>query len=117
MKTAAYKKRLEEEKVNLESRMGSVGQRNPAVPNDWEIARTEENGEADLVDQADVVVVREQNVAILNDLEARYDSVLAALEHIEKGTYGTCRVCGKKIEEARLDADPAAATCKEHLNG
>ncbi len=115
MTTPVYQKRLEEEKERLESRMGSVGQRNPAVPNDWEIAPTTDSGEADLVDQADIVVEREQKAAILHDLEARYDAVLAALERLGKGTYGTCAICGKKIEEARLAADPAATTCREHM--
>ncbi len=115
MNTSVYKDHLEEEKARLESRMESVGQRNPAVPNDWEVAATEDRGEADLVDQADVVVEHEQNAAILNDLEARYGAVLAALGRIATGTYGTCTVCGEPIEEARLAADPAAPTCRAHL--
>ncbi len=117
MNTDTYRKRLETEKAALETRMASVGQRNPAVPGDWEPVPTERGGESDLADQADVIVSREENTAILADLEARYDTVLAALERFEKGTYGVCRVCGKKIETARLDADPAAMTCKAHLNG
>jgi RNA polymerase-binding transcription factor DksA len=117
MKTDAFRERLEEEKVRLETRMASVGKRNPAVPNDWEPVPSELGAEADLADQADVIVSREENTAILADLEARYDAVLAALTRIEKGTYGICSVCGGKIEEARLDADPAAETCKAHLHG
>lgn len=95
--------------------MGSVGRRNPAVPGDWESIPSEMGTEADLVDQADVVTSRETNNAILADLEARYDTILLALERIEKGTYGKCEVCGKKIEEARLEADPTATTCVKHL--
>ena len=57
----------------------------------------------------------EENAAILAELEARYDQVLDALKRIDAGTYGTCRICGKEIEEARLAADPAATTCKEHV--
>ena len=40
----------------------------------------------------------------------------AALEKMEKGTYGICEVCNKPIEEDRLEANPAAKTCKEHMN-
>jgi RNA polymerase-binding transcription factor DksA len=115
MQKATLAKRLEEEKARLEMRMSSVGQRNPAVPNDWEPVPTERGGESDLADQADIVVSREENAAILADLEARYDAVLEALERMQKGTYGTCGVCGKKIEAARLEADPAARTCKAHM--
>lgn len=115
MKIEHFKKKLEEEKVKLESQMGSIGRRNPAVPNDWEVAPSEAGAEPDLVDQADVIVSREGNAAILADLEARYDTILTALSRIEKKTYGKCEVCGGKIEEARLEADPAATTCVEHL--
>ena len=37
--------------------------------------------------------------------------VEAALSKMEKGTYGICEKCGAKIEEARLEADPAATLC------
>lgn len=115
MKTEHFKKKLEEEKLKLESEMGKIGQRNPLVPNDWEPAPMEENTESDIADQADIIVNRENSVAILGDLESHYDTILAALSRIEKGTYGKCEVCGEKIEEARLEADPAATTCIKHL--
>ncbi len=115
MKTEPFKKELEAEKTRLESEMGTVGRRNPSVPDDWEPIPSEIGMEADLADQADVVMSREGNAAILADLEARYDTVLSALVRIEKNTYGICEVCGEKISEARLTADPAATTCVEHL--
>lgn len=115
MKTEHFKKKLEVAKAKLETEMGSVGRRNPAVPNDWEPTPPEIGMEADLADQADVVMGRESNAAILADLEARYDTIVGALSRIEKKTYGKCEVCGTTIEEARLEADPAATTCMEHL--
>lgn len=115
MHTENFKQKLEEEKVRLESEMGSVGRRNTAVPNDWEVLPSEIGVEADVVDQADVVIGNESNAAILADLEARYDTVLGALARIENDTYGVCEVCGGVIEEGRLAADPAATTCVAHL--
>jgi DnaK suppressor protein len=115
MKTEHFRKKLEAEKTKLESEMGNIGRRNPAVPNDWESIPSETGTEPDLADQADVVMSRESNAAILADLEARYDTVLAALSRIEKKTYGKCEVCGDLIGEARLEADSAATTCVEHL--
>lgn len=115
MRTELFKKKLEAEKEKLEREMGSVGRRNPAVPGDWEPMPSETGMEADLADQADVVMGRESNAAILADLEARYDTVLSALARIDDRAYGKCEVCGKAIEEARLAADPAAVTCVEHL--
>lgn len=115
MKTEHFRKKLEAEKARLEEELKSVGRRNPAVPGDWEPIPSEVGMEPDIIDQADVVMSREGNAAILADLEARYDTTLEALERIEKGTYGKCEVCGKRIEEKRLEADPAATTCIEHL--
>lgn len=115
MKTEHFRKKLEAEKTRLESEMGNIGRRNPSVPDDWEPMPAETGTEADLIDQADVVTSREGNAAILADLEARYDTILSALLRIEKKTYGKCEVCNKKIEEARLEADPAATTCVKHL--
>lgn len=115
MKTEHFRKKLEAEKVKLETEMGGIGRRNPAVPNDWESMPSEIGTESDLVDQADVVTSHETNNAILADLEARYDTVLEALARLEKRTYGICDVCGEKIEEERLEADPAATTCKKDL--
>lgn len=115
MKTEHFRKKLEAEKVKLETEMGGVGRRNLSVPGDWEAIPSETGTEADLIDQADVVTSRETNTAILADLEARYDSILSALSRIEKKTYGKCEVCGEKIEEERLEADPAATTCKKDL--
>lgn len=37
-----------------------------------------------------------------------------ALSRIENGTYGECEVCGKVIEEKRLEALPYATLCMEH---
>ena len=115
MRTEHFKQALEAEKAKLESEMSDIGRKNPAVPGYWEPLQSEMGVEADLVDQADVVVNRDTTSAIFADLEARYDTVLAALARIEKGAYGICEVCGGAIEEARLAADPAATTCVKHL--
>jgi len=115
MKTEHFKKKLEEEEARVEAEMVSVGRKNPAVPDDWEPIPSEVGAEADLADQADVVMSLGSNAAILADLEARYDTILQALGRIEKGTYGKCEVCAKPIITARLEADPAATTCTDHM--
>ena len=115
MRLKHFKQKLEADKEKLESEMGSVGRRNPSVPGDWESVPSEIGMESDLADQADVVMSRESNTAILADLEARYDTIVSALKRIEKGDYGKCEVCGDKIEDARLEADPSATTCTKNL--
>lgn len=115
MKKEHFRKKLESEKAKLEAEMVSVGRKNPGVPGDWESVPSEVGMESDLADQADVVMSRESNTAILADLEARYDTVLDALKRIEKDKYGKCEVCNGKIEEDRLEADSTATTCIKHL--
>ena len=116
MNTDVYEARLKEEEKHLETQLGTVGRRNPGNPNDWEALPPETGQEADPNDVAELIEGYEGNTAILKDLEARYNEVKAALERIENGTYGVCRVSGEPIEEARLNADPTARTCKAHLN-
>jgi len=115
MKIEHFKKKLEEDKLRLEIELENIGRRNPAVPDDWEMMPMETDNESDIVDQAGVVTDRENDIAVLADLESRYDSILSALSRIEKKTYGKCEVCGKEIREDRLEADPSATTCIEHL--
>jgi RNA polymerase-binding transcription factor DksA len=115
MDTAEAKKRLAEEKASLEKELPAVGaKKNPAVPGDFEPADESREDEADLLDVAKNAQEFEENEGVERDLEARYDAVLAALERIEAGTYGTCMVCGEAIEPERLAADPAATTCIAH---
>jgi len=114
--TTAYKTKLEDEKQVLETEMGSVGRRNPGNPGDWEAAATDVEKEPDVLDQAVALDEFQENAAILTDLEIRYSQVLEALARIADGSYGICTEGGEEIETARLDADPAAATCKAHMN-
>lgn len=111
-----FKGRLAAEKETLEAELATVGRRNPSNPADWEPVPQEVGQEADPNDQADLMEGLGENAAILTDLENRYNDVLGALERIEKGTYGTCLIGGEAIEEDRLEAEPAARTCKAHLN-
>ncbi len=117
MNTDHFRERLIEEQTTLEAELQSVGRRNPENPNDWEALPQETGQESDPNDAADLITHYEDNTAILKDLEIRYNEVRTALARIENGTYGTCVVSGDPIEEDRLEANPAAKTCKQHLNG
>lgn len=44
-------------------------------------------------------------------LRAEIQQIRLALLRIERGTYGTCAVCGKEIGEKRLKARPIATRC------
>lgn len=44
-------------------------------------------------------------------LAERINRLTEALRRFDAGTYGTCEVCGERIEAARLEALPEATTC------
>jgi RNA polymerase-binding transcription factor DksA len=115
--TTQYKALLESEEATLISELNSVGARNPNTPGDW-VGKPDDVGSehADKNDVADNIEQFESNAAVVNELEVRLNSVQAALKRITDGTYGTCEISGKPIEEDRLRANPAARTSKEYMN-
>ncbi|WP_308282673.1 TraR/DksA family transcriptional regulator [Pseudonocardia nigra] len=42
--------------------------------------------------------------------------VVEALERLDDGSYGRCAVCGRDIDDERLEARPEVATCREHAD-
>jgi RNA polymerase-binding transcription factor DksA len=116
--TNNLKSKLLEEKARLEGELSSVGHRNPEIAGDWEpSAPNLNNPTADVNDVADSMEAFEGNSAIEVELEARLLEIDAALARIDAGAYGVCRICGEKIEAARLEANPSAPTCIAHREG
>jgi RNA polymerase-binding transcription factor DksA len=112
----SFKSALEKERALLEKELETLGTRNPSNPSDWIPAKPQgDEFGADRNDNADIIEDMEDNNASLNELEGRLNTVIAALAKIEEGTYGLCEVCGADIEPDRLAANPAAPTCKAHM--
>lgn len=112
------KSMLLDEKARLESELSHVGFKNPEIEGDWQPAPTDLNEPAaDINDTASGIEVFENNAAVEVELEARLLEVDAALVRMEANTYGNCRVCNNPVEDARLHANPAAATCIAHREG
>jgi DnaK suppressor protein len=111
-----FKEKLIAEKAILEGELNALGKQSPN--GDWSaVPQVQENGaESDEVDQADFVEDFESKIARLGSLETRYNEIVRALERIETGTYGRCMKSGVLIEEDRLEANPAAETCKAMMN-
>jgi|SRR5947209_6162741 len=66
--------------------------------------------------QADVgteTFEREKDLSILENVESELADIEHALRRITEGTYGTCEACGRQIDDARLEAMPAARLCLE----
>src|SRR5690606_35240651 len=84
---------------------------------DWIATPVEQDGnEADYLDQATHVEAFESHVGALTQLEKQYSDILRALKKIDAGKYGVCEISGNTIELDRLEANPAARTCKAHMN-
>jgi RNA polymerase-binding transcription factor DksA len=114
--TEHYKKLLERELKLLDADLKTVGRVNPDNPKDWEATPPETNPMiAEPEELAEKIEEYEENTAVLKELEIKYNEVKAALARTYDGTFGYCIVCKKEIEDDRLEANPAAKTCKEHM--
>jgi RNA polymerase-binding transcription factor DksA len=116
--TNKYKDRLNSELVELEKQLETVGRKNPSNPSDWEAV---EGGESDVDnaedgDVAEAIESLDNNSAILDQLEPKLNEVKLALEKIDNGSFGKCEICGNEIEDERLEVNPAAKTCKSHMD-
>lgn len=117
MNTEHFKKLLEDELKTLEDEMVTIARKNPDNKGDWEAIESDTNtNSAEEGDLAEGMEEYETNRAILKQLETRMTEVKVALEKIDNGTYGICEISGKPIEIDRLEANPAAKTCKAHMN-
>ena len=113
-----FKEKLQNEQDIIESELKTLGRKNPTNPSDWEtVEPLTDHDRADETEVADNIEQYDSNNAILNQLEARLREVKLALEKIDDGTYGKCKIDGEDIEIDRLEANPAATTCKMHMNG
>jgi len=111
-----FKKALQKEKTLLETELSRLGEKNPGG-SDWAPMKPEgDEFGADRNDNADIIEDMEEDSATVGELEARLNSVLEALGKIDDGGYGICEVGGEEIEHDRLNANPAATTCKKHMN-
>ncbi len=109
--TQKYKVLLEAEKGALMLQLSTLGRVNPENKNDWESMPEDiDVNPSDDSELSDKMEEMEERNAIQNQLENRLLDIERALGKIDSGTYGVCEVSGETIEEARLDANPAART-------
>jgi DnaK suppressor protein len=104
--TIDYRQLLEDERRNLLSELSELGHGEGGGldydPNFADTSQvTAERGEAD---------------ALAGQLQETLDEVALAIGRLEEGTYGTCQVCGKAIDPARLEAMPATRFCINDAN-
>ncbi len=116
MDTNKFKDTLTSEQTLLEGELKNIAHFNDET-NQWEATPdTDLMNMSDDNDAADRFEDFEERTSMLKTLQARLTDVKDALTKIENGTYGICEVSGEPIEADRLEANPAARTCKDHMN-
>lgn len=109
------KESLEKERDLLVEQMKDIGKMDP-VTGEWEAIPDERDYvESDQNDKADRFEDFEERSSMIRDLGKRLSNILNSLRDINKTGFAKCEICGKEIESARLKANPAAKTCKKHL--
>ncbi len=109
------KEQLEKERDILLGQLRDMGKLNPET-GEWEATpQVIDFPEADQNDMADRFEDFEARSSMLKTLEPRLNDVLKAMKGINRDSFGKCEVCKKDIEKDRLEANPAARTCKNHL--
>jgi RNA polymerase-binding transcription factor DksA len=111
MDKATAAKRLEEERVRLQGiREGIQREQDEAI--------SDAGGELSSFDQhpgdsGTETFEMEKNVSLLEQVDDELLEVEAAVQRLERGTYGSCQVCGRPIGDERLEAMPATRFCVE----
>ncbi len=106
---------LEQERDMLVGQLKDIGKLNTET-NEWEaMPEALDYRESDQNDMADRFEDYEGRSSMIRSLEPRLQNILLALKGINRESFGKCEVCKKDIESARMDANPAARTCKKHL--
>jgi RNA polymerase-binding transcription factor DksA len=109
------KEKLEKERDMLVSQMKDMGKLDPetgeweATPDEIEVPETDQNNMADRFEDF------ESRSSMLSALGPRLVNIIKAIKGINRESFGKCEICKKDIELARLNANPAARTCKKHL--
>lgn len=109
------KEQLEKERDVLQKQLGDMAKLNTDT-GEWEaIPQEQDQPETDQNDMADRFEDFEARSSRVRVLEPRLTDVLRALKNINRESFGLCEVCKKEIEALRMTANPAARTCKKHL--
>jgi RNA polymerase-binding transcription factor DksA len=65
----------------------------------------------DSADDADPMFDAEMNMSLVRNAQDILDLINLSLQRIDAGTYGLCSICGKAIDERRLEVLPYAQYC------
>jgi RNA polymerase-binding transcription factor DksA len=111
-----FEQKLAKEREVIVNELKGIGVHTEAKgKDDWEAIPGIEIDEADDNEIGDRISAYEGNTALTTELELRLKEIDLAQSKIQAGKFGICEVGGEPIEEDRLEANPAARTCKKHI--
>lgn len=120
-KLKEIEKKLLEQKKTVEKELAATGKKDNATSQDDENYNSRFPNYGDKEDEnAAEVSVYSDRLAIEQELEKDLRDINKALQSIKEGTYGTCKYCGKPIDERRLFIRPTSSSCvdcKKRLKG
>lgn len=109
-KLEAHRKQLQELSARLRGDISALEDQ-ARTPTGGQSVGNLSNAPMHLGDIGTEVYLQELNATLLENEEYLRAEVLAAMDRIENGTYGTCENCGAKIVEERLELLPYARYC------
>ena len=101
-------RRLAAARARLEALVNQAGQVRSELATETANGEADEDRLADIHNRAAEEVVTSQLLGLEEGVERE---ALAALERIDRGTYGICERCGQPIPAGRLEVIPYARTC------
>ena len=112
------KQRLITQKASLEKELESFAKEDKNLANNWD-ARYPNHENGSMEEEADEAQEYDNLLSLEHSLELKLKDVNSALKKIsgeqsrtiEKGNYGICEKCGKKMDIKRLNACPEAKIC------
>lgn len=103
------KNTLLKEKESLEKDLGKIASPIDKKAGDYETSF--DSIGSNLEDNTTEVEEYASALPVEVSLEKKLQDVLAALDEMEKGTYGICQNCQQEIDLERLKITPSARTC------
>ena len=110
--TERFRAQLLDEQARVESAIARLRADHPGSLDD-EVEEPAASSDSHLGEAASATLNREIDYTLGENSGQILGEIAAALERIDDGTYGTCRVCGKEIAPERLEAYPWASLCIE----
>jgi RNA polymerase-binding transcription factor DksA len=111
MDTNAARARLLAERARIETVHEAAGRLSAGATE--AVERELSSADQHPAELATETIERELDQSVVVHTQAELVELDAALIRLEGGTYGLCEGCGEPINEARLDALPAARYCVE----